>query len=316
MPQTMNFDSALLQSIGATAFFTKELEHVKAKTYDVLFPALKAINGTLFPISTDAGSGAETITYRVFTEFGLAKIIANYADDLPNVGVAGVERSSPVRGFGNAYSYSLQDIRAAMQVGRPLNARLATAARRAHDQLGNRLAFTGDPNTGLQGIFNNSNIPDQEAGQNADEDSTAWANKTPEEILKDLNDAETAIITATNQVENPNTLLLPVEQYRLIATTRMDSGTDTTILEYFLKNSSGITMVEPVNELANVAAFGGNDVFIMYDRSPDKLTLELPQPFEQLPVQEDNLMFKVPCHSRFGGVIVYYPMSMLIVEGI
>jgi hypothetical protein len=39
-------------------------------------------------------------------------------------------------------------------------------------------------------------------------------------------------------------------------------------------------------------------------------------PFEQLPVQEQGLEFQVPCHSRVGGTIVYYPLSMAIMEGL
>jgi hypothetical protein len=312
----MHYDSQTLQDIGATAFFNRELESVKAQTYDRKFPRLKAADGTLFPINTTAGAGAESITYRSFTTLGMAKIIANYADDLPVVGVAGVERTSPVRGIGEAYVYSLQDIRAAMQAGRPLNPQLATAARRANDQKVNRLAFFGDDQTGLIGLFNNPNIPDGEVPLNAGSTSRRWENKTPDEILTDMNGIETDIVTSTNQVESPDTLLLPVAQYRHIATTARSSTSDTTILQYFLANSAGIRTVEPVNECANVAAFGGNDVMVAYERADDKLTLELPQPFEQLPVQEKNLAFTVPCHSRIGGLIVYYPLSVKIMEGI
>ncbi len=55
---------------------------------------------------------------------------------------------------------------------------------------------------------------------------------------------------------------------------------------------------------------------ITYKRSPDKLTLELPQLFEQFAAQERNLEFVVPAHGRIGGVIIYYPLSVNIVEGI
>lgn len=42
-------------------FFERELEHVKARSYDIKYPEFKAT--MLIPVSTEAGPGAETITY-------------------------------------------------------------------------------------------------------------------------------------------------------------------------------------------------------------------------------------------------------------
>ncbi len=53
---TVNLDSA------ETAFFARELEYIKSKSYDIEFPPLKAIK--LIPVSTEAGPGAESITYQ------------------------------------------------------------------------------------------------------------------------------------------------------------------------------------------------------------------------------------------------------------
>jgi hypothetical protein len=39
-------------------------------------------------------------------------------------------------------------------------------------------------------------------------------------------------------------------------------------------------------------------------------------PFEQLPVQEKGLEYVVNCHSRIGGVLIYYPLSQYIMDGI
>ena len=64
------------------------------------------------------------------------------------------------------------------------------------------------------------------------------------------------------------------------------------------------------------AAEDGDDLILMYRKDPDKLTLEIPQPFEQLPVQFEGLEYVVPCHSRIGGLIVYYPLSIIKAEGV
>lgn len=310
---------------GATAFFDRELEHRKARTYDVIRAPLKAFE--LIPVDSSAGPGAESITYEQYDSVGVAKVIANYATDLPRADVKGREFTARVKSVGNSYGYSLQEIRAAMMAGKPLEQRKANAAARAQREKWNRIAFYGDAVNNLQGWLTNGNIPAEDVAADGNEGdasaSTEWADKTPTQIVRDMNALANGIFDRTNGVEQPNTLVLPINQYTMIATTRMDSGTDTTILEFFLKNSPFITSVEWAAELsaAQLAANGldsvfNGDIMIAYRRDPDALTLEMPQMFEQLPVQERGLEFVVPCHSRIAGVIVYYPFSMAIGEGI
>ena len=73
----------------------------------------------------------------------------------------------------------------------------------------------------------------------------------------------------------------------------------------------------PVNE-CNAAdnPILSTDAMVAYDRSPDKLQLEIPVELEMLPVQQKNLEFVVPGRSRLGGLNIYYPLSLAIATGI
>jgi len=308
-----------------SAFFARELEFVKARTYDKRYPEYKA--QALIPVSTEAGAGAESITYRQFDSVGLMKLIANYADDLPRADVYGAEFTSPVRSLGGSYGWNLQEIRNGQMSGRPLSTRKAEAARLAYEQTVNRLAWyaraADGKSSGLNGFLHNANITKKTAPNNAGDTSRKWVDKTADEILLDLNNGVNDIIELTKGVEIPDTVLLPIKQYTHIATTPRSATSDTTILEFFLRNNPNITSVEWVNELKDVSpkpsdptGSGTCDCMIVYKRDPIKLTLELPQMFEQLPVQERGLEYIVPTHARIGGVIVYYPLSIAIVEEI
>lgn len=304
-----------------SAFFARELEYVKSQTYDIKYPQYKAT--ALIPVSTEAGPGAKTITYQQFNAVGIMKIVSNYGDDLPRADVFGKEFTSQVRSLGGSYGYNVQEVREASMVGRPLNSRKASSERRANEQAVNRIAWFGDADAGLLGMLNQPNVPAAVVPAGTTSGNVPWDGATPKnptEILQDMDDAITRVVDLTHGAEMPNTVLLPIAQHRKISTTRLDSGTDTTIKEYFERNNPGM-MVEWVNELKNVdpAPSGGaapTDCMIVYDRSPEVLTLEIPQPFEQFPPQERNLEFVVPCHSRIGGVIVYYPLAIDISEGI
>lgn len=299
-----------------SAFFARELEAIKARTYDVLYPEYKATR--LIPVSTEAGSGAESITYRQFDAVGLMKIIANYADDLPRSDVFGKEFTSPVRSLGGSYGWNLQEVRAAAMVGRPLSSRKAMSARQSYDQSVNRIGWFARPadgvNGGLTGFLYNPNVTSGAAV------TGTWSSATADQIIGDVNACINGVKTLTKGVENPNTLLLPVAQMSLIASTPRSTNSDTTILEFLKKVHPGVSF-EELNELAALdpAPSGGSaptDVMVAYKRDPMKVTLELPQLFEQLPVQERGLEFLVPTHARIGGVIFYYPLSCSIVEGI
>jgi hypothetical protein len=308
MTQTFhNLDSA------ETMFFARELESRKAQTYDVIRAPLKAFE--LIPVSNTAGAGAESIVYEQYDATGIAKIIANYADDLPRADVKGKEFIARIKSVGNSYGYSLQEIRAAQLAGKPLEQRKANAAARAQREEWNRIAFFGDASNGLPGWLSNPNVPNAVVANGASPSAPAWAGKTPAEILKDLNDAVNGVVDLTNGTEQPDTIVMPIKQYTQISTTNAGTGTDTTILEYFLRNSPFINTIEWANELKG-AFTNGTDGFIVYRRDPDAITLEMPQMFEQLPVQERGLEYVVPCHSRIGGVLIYYPLGQRFAYGI
>lgn len=302
-----------------SAFFARELEHIKAQTYDVLYPEYKATR--LIPVNTSAGPGAETITYRSFDSVGIMKIISNYADDLPRSDVFGKEYVTKVKSLGGSYGYNIQEVRASAKAGRPLNMMKASSVRKSYEQVVNRIAWFGDVIAGLLGMLNQPNVPSATASTGATTSKVKWSEKNTDEIMLDLNNLVNDVITNTKGVEIPDTILLPIAQYTLISTTQFKAGTDTTIKDFFMKNNPMITSIEWVNELAGVAPLpsggaGPGDVAIAYRKSPDKLTLELPQAFEMFPAQERGLEFVVPAHARIAGVIVYYPLSINIIEGI
>ena len=312
-----------------SAFFARELEFIKARSYDVKYPELKATR--LIPVSTDAGSGAASITYEQYDTVGIFKVISNYGNDLPRADVKGEQFTVDVKSLGGSYGYNLQEIREAQMAGKPLTQRKANAARRGNDQKVERIAWSAyaadNINGGLVGLLYNPNIPSSAVGAGASSGHTLWINagtpanvKTPTEIVKDMSDARQDVISTTNGVEVPDTMLMDYDHFGLISNTRMSTGTDTTVKEFFLRNNPGMT-IEPVIQMGAVnpkpsGGAGPIDIFMVYVKSPDHLTLELPQPFEQLPVEKRGLEFVVDCHSRIGGVIIYYPLSINIKEGI
>lgn len=306
--QQFNMDAA------ESMFFARQLEEIRARTYDTKLVELKA--RMLIPVDNSVSPGKDVVTYRQFTGSGVAKIIASYADDLPRADAFGKEFHVPLKSLGASYGYNIQEIRAAQEVGMPLEQRRANNARRAIEELIDKLAQTGDADTGLVGLLNQSAALTQAVPAGAS-GFTQWTNKTPSEIVQDMNSAVNNVINTTHEVEHPDTMLLPVAQYSDISSRpwNPNNSSNVTVLEFFLKNSPWISEVEPWYALAGAGAAGA-DRGVVYKRDPDHLMLVISQEFEQFPPQPKNLEFLVPCHARCGGVQAPYPLAIDYFDGI
>lgn len=294
-------------------YFNRELWSIKQKSYDILYPELRARE--IFPISYDAGPGAETIKYNTFNMVGMGKVVSNYAKDFPDASITGAETISNIKSLGASFRYNIQEIRAAQMVGRPLPERKANAARRAILYLENKLAFFGDPVSGLAGFLTNPNVPSALVANDGIGGLTVWTSKTPDQVIRDVNVAITGVPNLTNGVESVNTAAFPISQYFLMAKTPRSTISDTTILTFLEGVNKGVEFTWLPTELKGTGP-GSTDQFFVYRRDPDKLTMEIPQEYEQFDPQLEGMEYKVRVHERFGGIIIYYPLSIAIYYGI
>ena len=291
-------------------FLARELETILSRSFEVEYADIKY--ASLLPISSEVGPGADSFTYRVFDKQGSMKVIQDKAQDLPRADVLRKEVTHPVRSLGASFAYTIQETRAAAMVpNMNLEQRRANAVRRAYEEKVQEIAYFGDNPSGMKGFFNNDQVdkivPDK------------WftdATTTTDEMLALLNEPATRLVNGSNMKEQPNTMLVPYEVYRIISTTPRSATSDTTVMEFFLRTNPMITSIEPINELEADKSGGelSKDRIITYDRSPDKLQLHIPSPLEFLPPVRQQLEFSVAAHARIGGTAVYYPKSIIVME--
>ena len=315
--ETRHFDSAE----DASVFFARELDYVKSQSYDVEYPELTALS--LFPMSSEVDPGAETVTYYSYDKVGLAKIISNYATDLPRADVKGKPTTAIIKSLGASYGYSIQEMRASAMAGKSLDTRKAESARYQIDYLNNKIAWNGDEETGLRGVLSKDTDVPLYILANGAKGSTKWSEKTEDEILADINGMLKQMARTTKKVEKADTLGLPSEAYLELQGRRIE-GTDTTVLSYIQKNLKDIKEIVSCPELdpdsvdTNPYAkeTDGQGVMLLFKNDARKLTVENPLPFMQYPVQTQGLEMVVPCEARTAGVLIYYPMSLLIGIGV
>lgn len=301
---------------NGTLFLERELTQIRNKVLEVKYPENKAI--TFIPLATDISPYAEHYTWKVENSWGQARIVHGDEKSLERVGLDATEHTGHIVDLGLSYGWTIGEMQTAMWQGQPLSAKLARAARRGHeisiDELlrTGKLASKGQTANGLGGFCNNADVYKSFTLHNWLSVGTA---PEPIQIYNDLVRISTYSGTLTKGLYEADTLLVASELYTKISSTPMfETGSETTILSYFMKNSPNIRQVAQWERLNGTGdgtiGTSGYHQIIAYQRSPDVLEAVVPVRFEQLSPQITGFNTEIPCRSRCGGVKIYVPAAM------
>ena len=315
-----NPNPQVLQAIQASGrldadqgfFFARELEFIRAQVQQKKRLSLNAFR--IFNISTVISEGANTHTYRQWDTVGKAKIIGSDPKDIPSADVNTDEFTNNIRSIGVGYNYSFQEIRASTLTGRSLPAAKALAASRAHEELVNQLSFNGDPEYGLNGLSSITTIPEVVILADGTGSSKAFADKTADKIVRDVNELINALPIQSGGIHQATEVWMPIAQYSLLASTQNSSASDTTILNFLRANHPGVTFM-PILEMAGFGAASADRMYAL-ENTMENIRLEIPMFLRQYAPQAEGLAFNVPMESRFGGMVVEFPLSIVFADGI
>lgn len=299
-PESINVENELLQ--------------VRSRLYTIRFPELKALK--LVPAAGEKFSpGANHHTYDFVTHYAKVALHTGMSQRGPRAQVK-KQRATPIAFVSktNSYGYSLQDIRAAGMSGFPLDFELAKAARKAHEMWRDDVLLIGDGTAtydGLYGLFKLQNTCTHTI-ENGAALSPLWENKTPDEKLADLHAVCNEIITNSNGVENPDTLVLPLTAFLDASVTKMGDADPRSVLDAFLavrqKIRPGFT-VDWSEKLETASDTDGRRM-CAYEKNPELVARAESVEFEQLQPQVMAFETVTDCHHRSAGVFSPYPKSV------
>ncbi len=310
---------ATFDAQAALGFLLSQVTNIESEVYAIRYADIQYPK--LVPVDTSGYPWAKTVTYFTYDQVGQADWMNGDASDMPFAELARTKFETTVESAKIGYRFSLEEVNQAMLIpGMNLSADKAAAAKRAADELVERVVISGDARKGFLGLVNQTVVP-QVAVPNGASGSPLWANKTPAEILADVNNALVGAWSSTNQVELHDTVLLPVPQYGTLASTPRSSTSDTTLMTYLQANNvytstTGQPLtVRTVRQLAGAGA-GGSNRMITYRRDPQVLKFHMPMPHQFFPPQQRMLEFIIPGMLRLGGLDVRLPRGMSYNDGI
>lgn len=311
MPRIELYDArtALNYLLGQTSYIERTVNETVYP--DVQYPQL-------VPVDTSAPEWVKTVTYFSGDNYGAADWINGNSDDIP---LAGTDRNmfeTAVYTAGIGYGFGLEEINQAAMVGRNLQAEDAVAARRAYEEMVDRVALYGDARKGFVGLINTPTVPVVTALNGDWDDPTT----TPDEILADINAALIGQFTGTLYTAFANTILMPYDRYLTLATRKMGDNSSMSILNWLLANNALTAQTGQPLLLRGVrgletAGAGGTARMVAYRRDPTVVKMHIPMPHRFLaPFQSGPLRYDVPGIFRLGGVDVRRPMEFVYVDGI
>ena len=305
---------------GESIFLERDLMSTLAQSRDVKYRKLRILKENILPINTELSNADRTFKYDVWSSFGYAKILSGFrAGDFPSVDVARTEVIGKIFPVGAKMTFDFQEIREAAKANVPLSQKRRDAVVKAIDTKLDRVAWFGDADHNLVGLAQYPGITSATIPTDGTGSSATWASKTVDLILRDIYNGIAAIKDPTNDIESPDTLLLPSKIFTALGTRMVNTANsgNITILALLMEvlGKLGITTILGLNELNTANASGGTRA-ILYKN--DKMNLEyfLPVTMEFFSPIPDGLSYDVPAQARTGGVKVYYPLSIAYMDGI
>jgi hypothetical protein len=249
-----------------------------------------------------------------------AAIVENYGDDPPMIEESQVKIPAGIVGFWVGYMFTVQDLRRAARVGRPLSANKVIKARRAFERLLDEVAAIGRPARGIPSGITNKTVGTA-AGNirgTAVADATKWqdATRDADDMLADLNKLVREYSVDNDDNFEGRTLVLPVTHEIAVRQTRMSTLTDTTVLQAFLAANPMIQRVIPWRKMAGIDSSGTLDRGLLIQDTVDVAELILPQDFELFPLEQRGLSFRGIAHGRTGGTDVHEPLGCRYLTGL
>jgi hypothetical protein len=300
-------------------FFSRDLESIDPQEYINLIPGRLARR--YIPALAGVPPYANVYTYRMYQMMGRTKAGSKHGNDSPRASLTGVETPRKIVQLENHYSWTTREIEQAAATGAPLDRLTVLAAMSATEQKIDDMLALGDSAHGITGLLNDPIVDDDVLTPTTKTGGPTWATSgnTGDQVLADLNKITMSLVGQLKSTDAPGfqkfTILVPTQQYAYLATTPRGTGTDTTLLQFALRNNPWIEAIEPWDK-CDGAGSGPSDRMVAYARNPMCLGALVPDEFRAHAPQERGLEVYVPTTASCGGTVIRYPVAVKYMDGI
>lgn len=308
---------------GGMAFLVGELE----KRDEKLKEPLSAVTWMRdIPVKTGGGWVDSITSFNVSygTTGGTAGgLMTNESNELPVIQADIDKDAYRVFTWGHILKVPMIDSEKMAKIGRSLDDIFDKGLRLAHDKEMDKDVYYGYPELGSHGLVNSPAVTTVAAANGASGKAT-WADKTPKEILDDLNSALVATIEASEYDNRgmANHVLIPWNQYTYLVTRELSDGSGVSIMDYLMDNNiaskQGIDLtIQPCRQCKG-AGTGAKDRMVLYRNDEDMVKVDITVPLKRMFTQPsaEHIAYLTPFVTQYSEVQWLYVTHARYVDGI
>jgi len=306
---------------AALPFVIAQGRNIETRVYQRRYPAFNY--AAHVPVVTEGQPWAIGTTFFTVDTAGEAKFLSGAGTDMPFNQVTRDQASHDFAMIGSGWEWNLEEINQAALYGVNLNDTKAMSAADKVERLLNDIAMRGSTEKNWTGLLNSTIVARADAAASGTGSSTFWANKTVDQILADINGVLSSVRTNTGEVEWADTLRMPPDAFRDLATRRMGAGDGfMTLLEFIRRNNiytaeTGQPLdIQPLREARNASQDGGGRL-VAYRKDPEVVRFHLPMPRRVLAPRQKSIMgFETGLIARTGGTEIRLPGAFAYLDEI
>jgi hypothetical protein len=314
---------------SALAYFVNQLENLDKRLYEPLVsvtwgrdiklrPGITMSNESTSFIQS-AFAAAASLNVEGGSAGGNMPWLSAESTAIPGVSVNGNKVTSPLRLLGREMSYTSVELERSQLTGQPIDVQKMDAMNVLYQMNTDQMVYVGSEDVGATGLINNPSVTSSGvvAGVSG---STLWTQKTADEILNDVNSLIESTWQASAYAVCPGKLLLPPLQFSYIASQKVSSAGNVSILKFLQENSISLQIngkeleIVPVKWLTGAGVSGENRM-VAYTNEENRVRYPM-VPIRRETAYYQGIRFTAPYIWAFGIMEFVYPETVQYADGI
>jgi hypothetical protein len=238
---------------------------------------------------------------------------------IPGVSINGERVVLPLRLLAREISFTSVELERSQLTGQPIDSQKTDALNTLYQMNTDQMVYIGATEVGATGLINSAAVTATTVATGIS-GQTEWADKTADEILADVNTLLSDAWAASAYAVCPGSLLLPPAQFAYIASQKVSSAGNVSILKFLKENSICLQVngkeldIQPVKWLTG-AGVGPSDRMVVYTNEEDRVRFPM-VPIRRETAYYQGIRFTAPYLWAFGEVEIVYPETIRYADGI
>ena len=320
---------------SALAYFVNQLENLDRRLYEPLVavtwgrdiklrPGITMANESTSFIQS-AFAAAATLNVEGGAAGGNMPWLSAETTTIPGISINGTKVVTPLRLLGREMTYTSVELERSQLTGQPIDAQKMDAMNTLYQMNTDQMVYVGASEVGATGLINNSSVTATAvasglAGGTQWAPGTGYAGKTADEILNDVNTILESTWAAAGFAVCPGKLLLPPTNFSYIASQKVSSAGNVSILKFLQDNSIALTIngkpldIAPVKWLTGAGVESENRM-VAYTNEENRVRFPM-VPIRRETAYYQGIRFSAPYIWAFGQMEFVYPETVQYADGI